>query len=211
MINEEPRVSFSFAKDEFDRCWRDQGATRFELPTIGVNEILKNHYMLDPPTNITRSMIWDMQCKKALDPVTYVPYVISEASCWGKRRLDDGCDHFLRWSTQKAWLCEQPGRVIESIVVDHSKQSIIFLVIATAISEDAQELAAADYQPLVHVEHSVGGSEDNPQNIWKIVFLTHTEDRRYIEPFFKANISDFLPGYLEIYIRKDLNLELERI
>lgn len=44
-------------------------------------------------------------------------------------------------------------------------QSIVFLGVATAISEDGQELAAADYQPLVHVEHSAGGSEDDLQNL----------------------------------------------
>jgi len=61
------------------------------------------------------------------------------------------------------------------------------------------------------VEHAACGSEDNPQNIWKIVFLTPTRDQRYIEPFSKAEIADFLPGYLEIYIEKDLNVELARI
>src|SRR5271156_1976357 len=106
MPSEEPITSFSSAKKEFERCWHHPDATRFELPVVGVNEILRKHYVMDPRVNLTRSMIWDMQCKKALDPATYVPHVISKASCWGKHQLNDGCDHFLRWSIQKAWLSE---------------------------------------------------------------------------------------------------------
>lgn len=199
------------AHGEFERCWSDPNATRFELPVIGVNEMLSKRYVMRPQTNLTRSMIWDMECKKALDPSTYVPYVISEAGLLGRRQLSDCCDHFIRWSTQKAWLSEQRGRVIESIFIDHSSQRIVFLGISETRSEDGQTIAAADYQPLVHVEHAVGGSEDNPYNLWRIVFLTESQDERYTQPFEGMATAGFLPGYLEIYIRKDLNVELMQI
>src|SRR5947207_2934252 len=88
------------AQSEFERCWRDPNTTRFELPEIGVNEMLAKRYIVKPQINLTRSMIWDMQCRKALDPATYVPYVISEAGLCGRRQLSDGCDHLIRWSTQ---------------------------------------------------------------------------------------------------------------
>jgi len=70
MLREEPSASFSSAKKEFERCWHQPNATRFELPRVDVNEILRKRYVLDPRVKLTRSMIWDMQCKKALDPVT---------------------------------------------------------------------------------------------------------------------------------------------
>ena len=73
------------AHSEFERCWKDPNTTRFELPEIGVNEMLAKRYDMKPQTNLTRSMIWDMECKKALDPSTYVPYVISEAGLLGRR------------------------------------------------------------------------------------------------------------------------------
>ena len=74
MINFENAVtSAARAHSEFEKCWHDPNATRFELPVIGVNEILSKRYIMKPETNLTRSMIWDMECKKALDPSTYVP------------------------------------------------------------------------------------------------------------------------------------------
>jgi hypothetical protein len=204
-------TSAARAHSEFERCWHAPNATRFELPVIGVNEILSERYIMRPQINLTRSMIWDMECKKALDPSTYVPYVISEAGLWGRRRLADGCDHFIRWSTQKAWLAEQRGRVIESVFIDHSNQRIIFLGIAETRSEDGQTISAIDYQPLVHVEHAAGGSEHDPYNLWKIVFLTNIKDVRYIQPFESMAMAGLLPGYLKIYIEKDLNIELRQL
>jgi hypothetical protein len=203
-------TSAARAHSEFERCWHDPNATRFELPVIGVNEILSERYIMRPKTNLTRSMVWDMECKKALDPSTYVPDVISEAGLWGRRQLSDGCDHFIRWSIQKAWLSEQRGRIIESVFIDHSSQKIIFLGIAATRSEDGQTIAAADYQPLVHVEHAAGGSEHDPYNLWKIVFVTDVKDSRYTQPFEDTATAGLLPSYLGIYIEKDLNVGLTR-
>jgi hypothetical protein len=208
---EEAVTSAAWAHGEFERCWNDPNVTRFELPIIAVNEMLANRYIMRPLIKLTRSMIWDMECKKALDPSTYVPDVISEAGIIGRRQLSDGCDHFVRWSTQKAWLSERRGRVIESVFIDHSNQRIVFLGIAHTRSEDGQTIAAADYQPLVHVEHAAGGTEENPYNLWRIVFLTDSQDERYTESFEDMAKTGLLPGYLEIYIQKDLNNFLSRL
>jgi hypothetical protein len=202
--------SVARAHSEFERCWADPNATRFELPAVGVNETLSKLYTVTPPINLTRSMIWGMECKKAFDPSTYVPYVVSEAGLLGRRQLNDGSDHFIRWSTQKAWLSEQGGQVIESIFIDHSNQRIVFLGIGQTTSEDGQTITAADYQAFVHVQHAAGGSEENPRNLWRIVFLTDRQDERYIRPFEAMATAGFLPGYLEIYIEKDLSVKLMR-
>ena len=167
--------SAASARSEFEKCWRDPNATQFELPVADVNKLLSERYIMRPHIKLTRAMIWDMECKKALDPVTYVPYVVAQAGIWSRSQLSDGCDHFVRWSIQKAWINEQQGRVIES---------------------------------LVHVEHSAGGSEDNPQRIWGIVILTGNKHDRYIQPFKGMVAAGLLPGYLEIYLRRDLNVEL---
>ena len=205
---EDAAASALSARSEFERCWNDPGATRFELPAVGVNEVLARHYTMRPSVNLTRSLIWDMACKKALDPSIYVPYVISDAGIVKRHQLSDGCDHFIRWSTQKAWLSERRGCVLESVFIDHSRQRIIFLGIAEARSGDGRTITAADYQPLVHVEHVAGGSEHNPHNLWRVVFLTNGSDERYVEPFKHAASAGLLPGYLEIYIEKDLGVEL---
>jgi hypothetical protein len=200
--------SAASAQSEFEKCWRDPNATQFELPVADVNNLLSERYIMSPHINLTRTMIWDMECKKALDPVKYVPYVVSQAGIWSRSQLSDGCDHFVRWSIQKAWVNERQGRIIESIFIDHSSQRIVFLGVSETTSEDGQIISAAHYQPLVHVEHSAGGSEENPQHIWRIVILTSNKDDRYIQPFKDMVAAGLLPGYLEIYLKRDLNVEL---
>lgn len=52
--------SASWAHNEFERCWHNANATRYELPTIGVNEVLGKRYDTNPRINLTRSMNWNM-------------------------------------------------------------------------------------------------------------------------------------------------------
>jgi hypothetical protein len=72
-------------------------------------------------------------------------------------------------------------------------------------------LAAGPFQPLFHVRHAVGGSEQTPLNLWSIVLLTKAPDPRYCEPFEQMVRTGLLPGFIEIYIERDLKLRLSRI
>jgi hypothetical protein len=67
------------------------------------------------------------------------------------------------------------------------------------------------FQPLFHVQHAVGGSEQTPLNLWSIVLLTKAPDPRYCEPFEQMVRTGLLPGFIEIYIERDLKLRLSRI
>ena len=49
-------------------------------------------------------MIWDMETKKAWDPLTYIPYVVSQARSWGRTTLRDGSVRFFRSSMQRGWI-----------------------------------------------------------------------------------------------------------
>jgi hypothetical protein len=82
--------------------------------------------------------------------------------------------------------------------------------VSEAASEDGETISAADFQPLVHVEHAAGGPEHKPHNLWRIVILTASEDDRYTRPFKDTVAAGLLPGYLEIYLQKDLGLKLRR-
>jgi hypothetical protein len=62
-----------------------------------------------------------------------------------------------------------------------------------------------------HVRHAVGGSEQVPLNLWDIVLLTDAPDPRYCEPFKQMVRAGLLPGFIEIYIERDLKLKLSRI
>jgi len=65
-------------------------------------------------------------------------------------------------------------------------------------------------QPLFHVEHSVGGDESRPLNRWRIVHLTDKVENRLVERFTLMANDVWLPEFIEIYIRSDLNIKLTR-
>ena len=64
-------TSFAGAEAEFDAAWRDPRHTQFELPAHDVNKVLAERYSLKPPMHFTRTMLWDMEMKKAWDPATF--------------------------------------------------------------------------------------------------------------------------------------------
>ena len=50
----------------------------------------------------------------------------------------------------------------------------------------------------------VGGSEDEPFNLWSIVLLTTAPDAGYHEPFEQMVRTGLLPGLIEIYIQRNI-------
>jgi hypothetical protein len=117
-------------------------------------------------------MIWDMETKKAWDPLTYIPYVVSQARSWGRTTLCDGTTRFCRSSLQRGWITSEEGRVLEDVFVSDAKQTIYFLGRPRMVEESGNTLVASPFQPLFHVRHAVGGSEQAPLNLWSIVLLT---------------------------------------
>ncbi len=204
-------IAFDSAEREYNDAWSAPSSTRFELPPIDVNRILKERYRLSPEQTLTRAMIWDMETKKAWDPLTYIPYVVSQARSWGRTTLRDGTTRFCRSSLQRGWITSQEGRVLEAVFVSDAKQTIYFLGQPQMVEETGNTLVASLFQPLFHVRHAVGGSEQAPLNLWSIVLLTGASDPRYCEPFEQMVHAGLLPGFLEIYIERDLKLGLSRI
>ncbi len=89
-------------------------------------------------------------------------------------------------------------------------QKVTFLG-ATKLSDgDGNVLRAGTRQPLFHVEHSVGGDESRPLNKWRIVHLTDRPEQRLVERFTRMANDVWLPEFIEIYIRSELNIELTR-
>ena len=203
-------ITFDVAERQYDDAWTNPSHTRFELPPVDVNRVLKDRYTVTPEKNLTRTMIWDMETKKAWDPRSYIPYVVSEGHSWGPTILRDGCRRFSRSSTQRGWIVPSEGRVLEDVFVSDAKQAIYFLGRARMVGESGSDLVASGFQPLFHVRHAVGGSEDEPLNLWSIVLLTTAPDIRYCEPFEEMIRAGLLPGFIEIYIQRDLKLTLSR-
>jgi hypothetical protein len=203
-------ITFANAEREYREAWNNPLYTRFELPPVNVNKVLKDRYRVTPQKPVTRSMIWDMEGRKAWDPRSYIPYVVSEGRSWGRTRLQDGSDRFSRSSMQRGWITPQEGLVLEDVYVSPDRQAIFFLGRERMSGEDGNELQASPFQPIFHVEHAVGGSEEDPLNLWSIVLLTPAPDPRYHAPFEQMVREGLLPGFIEIYIRKDLGRELAR-
>ena len=142
-------------------------------------------------------------------PLPRPPYVVSEGKSWGRHRLRDGSEHFFRSSEQLGWITEERGTVLEEVLVDHAGQRILFLG-REFLKRDGERLRTGNFQPLFHVEHAVGGSRNNPLNMWRIVILTPERDERYTEPFKEMTRQGLLPGFLEIYIERRFHCDLKR-
>jgi hypothetical protein len=210
-MNVVPTIAFDSAEREYNDAWNAPSSTRFELPPVDVNKVLKARYRLAPDQALTRAMIWDMETKKAWDPLTYIPYVVSQARSWGRTTLRDGSTRFCRSSLQRGWITSEEGRVLEDVFVSDAKETIYFLGRPRMLEESGSALVATPFQPLFHVRHAVGGTNEAPLNLWSIVLLTTMPDPRYCEPFEQMVRAGWLPGFIEIYIKHDLKLTLSRV
>jgi len=203
-------ITFDSAERQYNEARNAPSSTCFELPPVEVNKVLKERYRVSPERTLTRAVIWYMETKKAWDPLTYIPYVVSQARSWGRTALPDGATRFCRSSLQRGWITPQEGLVLEEVFVSDAKQTIYFLGRPRMVEETGKALVASPFQPLFHVRHAVSGSEQAPLNLWSIVLLTDAPDPRYCEPFEQMARSGLLPGFIEIYIERDLELKLSR-
>jgi hypothetical protein len=199
---------------EFERAWADPRHTRIERSSVDINRVLAEHYKTSEPLKFTRTMLWDVEARKAWQPDLYIPSVVRErsATSWGRLPAPDGTEFFKRTSEQRQWLARDVYRPVLEMVRLNAKQQRVTFIGASAFSDSAGNvLHAGTQQPLFHVEHSVGGSETQPVNLWRIVHLTdrpndmlHQQD--------KMRASEFmLPEFVEIYIRDVLNINLDRV
>jgi hypothetical protein len=198
---------------EFERAWADPSNTRFELPSVDVNRVHAEYYRTSEPLTFTRTMLWDMDVRKAWRPDRYIPSVVQEGSAgtWSRRSVAGGVESFLRSSQQHLWLePTEYGLVLEQVYLDPSQQKVTFIGAAELSDCDGNVLRAGMRQPLFHVEHSVGGDEARPLNKWRIVHLPDRPEHRLAERFTRMANDVWLPEFIEIYIRSDLNIKLSR-
>jgi hypothetical protein len=158
-MNIASNITFDSAEREYNEAWSAPSSTRFELPPVDVNKVLKQRYRVSPGRSLTRAMIWDMETKKAWDPLTYIPYVVSQARSWGRTTLRDGTSRFCRSSLQRGWITSEQGRVLEDVFVSDPKQTIYFLGRPQMVEETGNTLVASQFQPLFHVRHAAGAFE----------------------------------------------------
>src|SRR5262249_44910529 len=143
-------MTFDAAEREYNDAWSAPASTRFELPPVDVNEVLKARYRVSPAQTLTRAMIWDMERKKAWDPLTYIPYVVSQARSWGRTSLLDGAARFCRSSMQRGWITPEEGRVLEDVFVNDARQTIYFLGRQRMPDATGGALKPSPFQPPFH-------------------------------------------------------------
>jgi hypothetical protein len=196
----------------FARAWDTPGHTRYQLPDTDVNKVLAAHYATGEPLTLTRGMLWDMEVRKGTRPGTYIPYVVQAGSdrSWNRHRGDGG-EYLDRCSMQRLWLSPQRHELIlERAFLNHREQKVTFLGVPQLTDADGTLLRAGTGQPLFHVEHSVGGTESQPLNRWRIVHLTDAPDQQLIAVFQQMAASPWLAEHTEIYIRDILGIQLTR-
>src|SRR5258708_12868659 len=120
-------IAFDTAEREYNDAWNAPSSTRFELPPVDVNKVLKERYRVSPEQSLTRAMIWDMETRKAWDPLTYIPYVVSQARSWGRTTLRDGTARFCRSSLQRGWIAPEEPRLLADVFLTPPTQPIYFL------------------------------------------------------------------------------------
>ena len=155
----------------------------------------------------TRAMLWDLEARKARHPDVFIPYVVAagSAAAWGDE------DVFVRKSMQRLWLDpETYGLVLERTKLDHGNQIVTFIGAAEHPGPDGELLRATTDQPIFHVEHSVGGTETQPLNLWRIVHRTTAPDARLVAAFARFDANPWLPEHIEIYVRDVLDITLTR-
>lgn len=207
-----PETDYSQPEVEFERAWADTAHTRAQPPDHDVNQLLATRYHTSKPLVFTRAMLWDVEVRKAYNPGEYIPFVVRSGSprVWD-RRVNAGGEYFLRSSEQRLWL--QPheyGTVLERVYLNHKEQKATFIGASAVTDADGHQVLAGTAQPIFHVEHSVGGSETRPLNRWRIVHLTRAVDDRLVKVFSSMGQEVWLPEYIEIYVRRDLDTELSR-
>ena len=199
-------------EEEFERAWTDRRNTRVELPPVDINLVLASYYRTNKQLTFTRTMLWDMEVRKAYRPDLYIPSVVLQGSAhhWCRRAAANGAESFVRCSLQRLWLePSERGLVLEQVFLNPARQSATFIGAAELLGRDGNVLRAGGGQPLFHVEHSVDGDDLRPLNRWRIVYLTGRPEQKLIERFTLAR-QVWLREFVEIYIRRDLRIDLTR-
>ncbi|WP_309112823.1 hypothetical protein [Saccharothrix sp.] len=191
----------------FEQTWADPANTRYELPPVDVNRTLAERYELSEPLVFTQDMLWDMEVRKARRPDLFIPTVVAAGSAdsWGEG------DTFVRRSMQRSWTApEEYTLVLERTHVDHATRMVTFLGTPEHPGPDGELLRAGDLQPIFHVQHGAGGTQDQPLNLWRIVHLTDAVDTGLLRVFDRMAENPWLPEFVEIYVRDVLGVGLTR-
>ncbi|MET7278866.1 hypothetical protein ABZS29_11605 [Kribbella sp. NPDC005582] len=196
----------------FEQAWDDPRTTSVELPPVAVNDVLRDRYDVQPPIAYTGTHLWDMEVRKAVAPDRYIPTVVRPGSVEKFPSVHTGSlEDFTRVSDQRLWADpDQYATVIEHVHLDYQNRRVFFFGAESFEAPDGRIFTAGTGQPIFHVEHSVGGTEEAPLNLWRIVLLTDQPDPALAAAFEQLANDHYLRVFIEVHLREDLGRELTR-
>ncbi|WP_285644331.1 hypothetical protein [Lentzea sp. NBRC 102530] len=195
----------------FEQAWARPGTTTADLPPVRVNEVLRERYRVTPPFEYTGTQLWDMEVRKAKAPDVFIPTVVLPGAERFPSVWHGQVEEFTRVSEQRLWADDsRTGRVIEHVRLDHENRRALFVGDERFEAPDGRVFTAGTGQPIFHVEHSVGGTEADPLNLWKVVNLTDEVAPELAAAFDKMAKDPYLRVFVEVHLREVLGRELVR-
>ncbi|MFC4337740.1 hypothetical protein [Salininema proteolyticum] len=207
-------MSLPDLQSAFAQAWSDPDNLSLEAPPLDVNAVLADRYILAEPLAFTRTMLWDMEVRKARRPDLFIPSVVEKGSAraWVPEEWKcAGGDQFVRTSNQPDWDDpERVYRVIEQVHLDHDARKVTFIGVSEVEDDTGTLVEAGEGRPLFHVEHGTSGEEERPLNTWRWTFES-PEDRGHLKALIEERAANGgrLPEYVEVYIRDVLGIGLE--
>ncbi|MET7991102.1 hypothetical protein ABZU76_09345 [Amycolatopsis sp. NPDC005232] len=194
------------------QAWDAPGSTTAKLTPVRVNEVLCERYEVTPPFQYTGTDLWDMEKRKAAAPGVYIPTVVKPGSAEKFPSVHNGqFEDFTRVSEQRRWADpDNYDLIIEHVRLDHESRRAFFVGAERFEAPDGRVFTAGTGQPIFHVEHSVGGSEEDPLNMWRIVFLTEQEQPELAAAFTGYENDPYLRVFIEVHLEKQLRRKLVR-
>jgi hypothetical protein len=195
----------------FEQAWNEPGTTTVDLPPVRVNEVLRERYRVSPPFEYTGTRLWDMEVRKAKAPDVFIPTVVMPGAERFPSTWHGQVEEFTRVSEQRLWA--DSGRtalIIEHVRLDHGHRRAFFVGDDRFEAPDGRVFTAGTGQPVFHVEHSVGGTEADPLNLWRIVHLTDVRDPALAAAFDELAHDPYLRVFVEVHLREVLGRELVR-
>ncbi|MEU3642775.1 hypothetical protein AB0E59_05270 [Lentzea sp. NPDC034063] len=195
----------------FEQAWAAAGATTADLPPVRVNEVLRERYVVSPPFEYTGARLWDMEVRKAKAPDVFIPTVVLPGAEKFPSVWRGQVEEFTRVSEQRLWVDRaSTALIIEHVRLDHENRRAFFVGDARFEAPDGRVFTAGTGQPIFHVEHSVGGCEEDPLNLWRIVNLTEQWDPALAAAFDELAHDRYLRVFIEVHLREVLGRELVR-
>lgn len=195
----------------FEQAWTSAGVTTADLPRVRVNDVLRERYVVSPPFEYTGTRLWDMEVRKAKVPDVFIPTVVLPGAEKFPSVWRGQVEEFTRVSEQRLWTDRaRTALIIEHVRLDHENRRAFFVGDERFEAPDGRVFTAGTGQPIFHVEHSVGGSEEDPLNLWRIVNLTDQRDPALAAAFDELAHDPYLRVFIEVHLREVLGRELVR-